>query len=85
MFKAPQPNAVGSIWLVMSLDVEENERTIYSFFDFLADVGGLKDMLFEIGGFLLSFISFLWGSNLKRLLIYNLFKLDYNMNQQKTN
>ena len=68
------PGTVAAISTAMSLDVNLYNRTIYGFFDFLADVGGLSDMLFQIGGVFLSIISSIMGSKLNRLLIANLFK-----------
>ena len=57
----------------MSLDETTYLRTIYGFFDWLGDVGGLNDMLFLLGGQIFAFISYFVGSGLNRYLIYNIF------------
>ena len=44
--------------------------------DLLADIGGLSDMLYEVGSILVAFISFFTGSGLNRLLISRVFKVD---------
>ena len=60
----------------MSFDKTQYTRTIYGFFDWLGDVGGLNDMLFLVGAQISGCISFLAGSGLNRLLVYNIFKTD---------
>ena len=67
--KSPFPGQVGAVWFMMSLDQTKYIRTIYGFWDLLADVGGLNDILVVGGGHLFTFISFLIGSGLDRFLV----------------
>ena len=67
--KSPFRGQVGAVWFMMSFDKTEYTRTIYGFFDWLGDVGGLNDMLYLVGGQVFAFISFLTGSGLNRFLI----------------
>ena len=55
----------------MELNKESIERTVYTFLDWLGDVGGLMGILFDIGGFFLIFVT---GNGLNYLLLSSLFK-----------
>ena len=81
--KSPLPGRVGGLWIGMSLNRIVHSRTVYSIFDLLADVGGLSDILFQIGGMLLSSITFLTGSGLNRLLISSIFKTNVRKGPKK--
>ena len=66
--------------VVMSLEFEMNTdyishvRHVYSFLDFLGDVGGLFDMLKIVGEVLVSGVTLLAGSGLNRFIIASMFK-----------
>ena len=53
-----------------------HKRSVFSFWDFLGDVGGLYDMLILIGGWAVSIIHMLTGSGLERHIIRNLFSVE---------
>ena len=55
----------------MELNKESIDRTVYTFLDWLGDVGGLMGILFDIGGFCLIFVT---GNGLNYLLLSSLFK-----------
>ena len=50
----------------MNLDKFKIVRTVYTTLDWLGDVGGLMGILFDMGGFLLMFIT---GSGLNYMLL----------------
>ena len=60
-----------SISYEMELNKQSIDRTVYTLLDWLGDVGGLQGIIFDIGGFLLMFIS---GNGLTYLLLSSLFK-----------
>ena len=60
----------------MSSDTVHHSRTIYSFWDFLGDVGGLFDMLKLIGSIIVAFLSIVSGSGMNRYIISSLFMTD---------
>ena len=76
--------AFGSLWFHMSLDVVEHQRTIYGTLDLLADIGGLSDILYIIGGNLVAVMLFLSGSGLNRFLISSIFKLNGDTSNKRT-
>ena len=51
-------------------------RQVFSFWDFLADVGGLYDMLLILGGAVVSVFRLLTGSPMNRFIIKHLFKVE---------
>ena len=53
----------------MNMDVITHNRSIYTLWDFFADVGGLFDMLKLLSHFLLSLISSIMGSGLDQFLL----------------
>ena len=50
-------------------------REVYTIWDFLGDIGGLNDILPVIGAFIVGFARVLTGSELKRFIFKNLFKI----------
>ena len=52
----------------------KHHRSIYTFLDFLGDVGGLLDGLKLIGGLLVSAYTFIVGNPLNAYLVNALFK-----------
>ena len=58
---------------------------MYTFWDFLGDVGGLHDMLKLLGEFLMTIITMISGSGLERYLIANLFKVDPKKTEKQVN
>ena len=57
----------------MNLDKVQQTRAIYSFWDFLGDVGGLFDMLKLQANPILAVLSALFGNGLESYLVSNLF------------
>ena len=57
----------------MSLDEISHQRSIYSFLDFLGDVGGLYSILIDIGSIFLMLPAFAFGSGLHQFLMKNIF------------
>ena len=57
----------------MSLDEISHQRSIYSFLDFLGDVGGLYSILIDIGSIFLMLPAFAFGSGLHQFLMRNIF------------
>jgi len=55
----------------MNMNKYKIGRTVYTTLDWLGDVGGLMGILFDIGGFLLMFIS---GNGLNYMLLQTIFK-----------
>ena len=74
--KSPFPGAISGVFVHMSLDEIKHSRTIYGTLDLLGDIGGLQDILFQIGGYVVTFISFFTGSSLNSLLIAAIFRQD---------
>ena len=66
------PDAVHlSLSYEMNLDKFVIYRTVYTTLDWLGDVGGLMGILFDMGGFLLMFVT---GSGLNYMLLHAIFK-----------
>ena len=57
----------------MHPDIVEEQRQVYSFWDFIGDLGGLNDFLKLVGGILVSIQTAITGSGLSRFLTKNLF------------
>ena len=55
----------------MNLNKFKIERTVYTTLDWLGDVGGLMGILFDMGGFILMFIT---GNGLNYMLLSAIFK-----------
>ena len=60
----------------MNMSTMMHTRQVFSFWDFLADVGGLYDMLFILGGAVVSVFQLLTGSPMNRFIIKHLFKVE---------
>ena len=60
----------------VDVDREPWINVVFSFWDFLGDVGGLYDMLILIGGSLVSALQMLTGSGLNRYIIKHLFMVE---------
>ena len=60
----------------MHPDMAYLERSVYTFWDFIGDIGGLFEIMKIIGSLLISFATFVTGSNLDYFLIKELFKFD---------
>ena len=73
------PNILRTVVLGMNLSQQSFSRAVFSFWDFLGDVGGLYDMLILIGGQIVALIQLVIGSGLNRFLIRNLFQVDKNV------
>ena len=59
-------------------------RGVYTFWDFMGDIGGLTGILSLIGMVFMSFVTTISGSRLKRFLIANIFKFqsDYDKSSE---
>ena len=57
----------------MHSDTVVYERSVYTMWDWLGDIGGLFGTLHILGGYIISIISYLTGSSAARSLIGNLF------------
>ena len=62
-----------SIVFNMHDDVVEEKRQVYSFWDYIGDIGGLNDFLQMIGSILMSLYSTFRGSGLDKHLVEKLF------------
>ena len=60
----------------MHEDVIEERRQVYSFWDYIGDIGGLNDFLQVVGGILISISTSFRGSGLTRYLIERLFYIE---------
>ena len=60
-----------SISYEIDLNLYVAERTVYTFLDWLGDVGGLMGILFDFGGLIVMFIV---GNGLSYMLIKEVFK-----------
>ena len=73
-------NNKGDSLLRLAIGIDESKvaysRSVFTFWDFLGDVGGLYDMLILIGGQLVALIQFAVGSGLNRFLIRHLFTVE---------
>ena len=63
--------------------MQHYSRSVYTFWDFLADVGGLYGSLTELAYPLLWISSLIFGSNLDKFLIESLFKLQKSVDISK--
>ena len=55
----------------MNLTVQQYERTLYTFFDFLSEVGGLSGMLYTLFAMIVMFWN---GNKFDNFMAYRLFK-----------
>ena len=56
---------------------------MFTFFDALGDIGGLRDVLFLIGQLLVTLYGLVFGSRLDMYLISNLFKFEREGSESK--
>ena len=63
-----------TFYLLLSQDKTIHKRSIYNFFDWLGDVGGLLDGLRIIGDIIISMYNFVIGNPLNAFLVHSLFK-----------
>lgn len=68
----------------MSTDEITNSRSVYTFFDFLGDVGGLLDMLIIFAKLISSFASAVSGSAIHVFMIKRLFYRSSSRDQKQT-
>ena len=75
-----QPNSDTSIVMRLEFETSSDEiihsRSVYTFLDFLGDIGGLLDMLIQLASFLWTVAFAVSGSELTRFLISALFVRD---------
>ena len=67
----------------MSAHSNQHVRNVYTFWDFLGDIGGLHDALKLIGELFMAVVTMLSGSGLDRYLVESLFKVDPKKNDKK--
>ena len=60
----------------MDLNVKQNLRSVYTFWDFLGEVGGLYGILLVFGNFLVYIFNTISGSSLNMFLHAKLFALE---------
>lgn len=60
----------------MHEDVIEERRQVYSFWDYIGDIGGLNDFLQVVGGILMSICTTIRGSGLNKYLVERLFYIE---------
>ena len=68
----------------MHPDIVEQNRTVYTFWDVMGDLGGLYDALKLLVGLFVSITSTLTGSSLNRFLISKIFKFDRKKKKRST-
>ena len=59
----------------VNTSVKIHYRSIYTFWDFLGDIGGLNDILCRIGSLVIAGLQLITGNSLQRYLFRNLFKI----------
>ena len=64
-YNTPDPLSFGGIQVQMSLDKKQHLRAIYSALDCLGDIGGLYGIFLDIGGLLISIVSWMFGDSLQ--------------------
>ena len=57
----------------MSMDTKQYNRSVYSIFDFLGDVGGLLSILLPIGGALIGLLDELFDRTLDSYIMMQVF------------
>ena len=60
----------------MDLNVKQNLRSVYTFWDFLGEVGGLYGILLVFGNFLVYIFNTIYGSSLNWFLYAKLFAFE---------
>ena len=69
-----EQDALINIYFVLSPDIQHYERSIYTYLDFLGDVGGLDDALTIIAQIILFLVSLLTNSGPHEYILKKLFK-----------
>ena len=69
-------NIFFSLELDLDSDIMQHNRSVYTFLDYLGDVGGLFDALKGIFSLVVTFYFSLFGSPLKEFLLKSLFLKD---------
>ena len=72
----PDPNNIQTFMFQVNRAKVLHKRSIYTFWDFLADVGGLYDMLIVIGGWAMTIIQTFAGSGLSRYIVNRVFYVE---------
>ena len=62
------------IYFLLSPDIQHYERSIYTYLDFLGDLGGLNDALSKIAQIILFIVSLLTKSGPHEYILKELFK-----------
>ena len=70
------PNLIFNLNFQMSSDVIYEERSIYTFWDLLGDVGGLFGSLTFLAGIYRSIVGTLLGSKMNQYITAQLFRLE---------
>ena len=80
---AAQNNTLLQIAFQASVDKVIHERRIYTFWEFLSDVGGLNEWLSVCGYYFVIVFNYVCGSGLSRHLFSQLFKFEAPDRQKK--
>ena len=67
--------------MLLSPNRTKYTRSIYSFFDWLGDVGGLLDGFRLIGVIVMYFYTFIIGNPLNAFLVNSIFKREHRLNK----
>ena len=65
----------GGLLIYMSMDTKSHSRSIYSFLDFLGDIGGLYAILLDSGNIIVKGLTFFLGSFLQSFLVSRIFEV----------
>ena len=76
-------NLVKEFLFFMHPDVVHQQRVVFTFFDALGDIGGLRDVLVLVGQLLVTLYGLIFGSHLDMFLISNLFKFEREARESK--
>ena len=66
---------LANVYVYLLLDLKAQSRQIYTFWDFLGDVGGLMDMFILLGSPVAAVLQFFFGNSLNKLLIESIFSV----------
>ena len=69
------PNFIYEGVLLLDKTVVSHERSIYTFWDFLGDIGGLFSILQQLASPVLLLVSLVTGSGLQNFLIESIFRV----------
>ena len=76
---------VYNLYFVMSSDIIYEERSIYTFWDLLGDVGGLFGSLTFLSSIYISLVEFIIGSRLNQFLTGQLYTIERKKAKQPSN